>query len=191
MRIPKFISIISILVIGGFLITILSTSTLRSQITEKVGLTVAQTPIQWNNVKDVFYGDTQINGLPAIGNYLYDPNTEVWNRWRGTIAYGAYVDITRTVNLPVYTTISATITTNQIAVDNAAGGTLIRAINLNRRSIIVRNQGLVDMFVGVNGVTIATGLSVRAGESMTLDRTTAAIYGITAAGATTVGYLEE
>ncbi len=238
-----------VLILFGFLISIISIDTVRSQIAEKVGITIAQEPpgvgpIQWNNAKDVFYGDAQINGLPAIGNYLWDPNLENWNRWRGTIAGGAYVnvigmpalvggktpadayanpadavgtwalmgayngatwdevrgsiangllvDITRSVNLPVYTTISSTLTTAQIAVGAGVGGTLIRAINLNRRSIIVRNQDAqVDMYVGAINVTIATGLLVKAGESLTLDRNTAAIYGITAAANITVGYLEE
>ena len=192
MKYKKKILIGLIFLLGGALVTIFSIAPVRSQIAEKVGITVAQTPTQWNNAKDVFVGDAQTNGLPAIGNYLFDPNLENWNRWRGTILYGAYTDIARTINLPVYTTISATLTTAQIAVGAGAGGTLIRAINLNRRSIIIRNQDTqADMYIGVNGVTIATGLLVKALESVTLDRTTAAIYGITAAANIVVGYLEE
>jgi hypothetical protein len=47
------------------------------------------------------------------------------------------------------------------------------------------------MYVGVSGVTALTGLLLKATEVLTLDRNTAAIYGITSAGSTTVGYLEE
>ena len=93
----------------------------------------------------------------------------------------------------ISTVSSSSITTNQILVNNAAGGTLIRVPNVSRRSIIIRNQDTqVDMYVGNQGLTIATGLLVRATESLTLDRTTAAIYGITNQAANiTVGYLEE
>ena len=93
----------------------------------------------------------------------------------------------------VSTVASSSIITNQILVNNAVGGTLIRAPNVSRRSIIIRNQDTqVDMYVGAQGLTIATGLLVRATESLTLDRTTAAIYGITNQAANiTVGYLEE
>jgi len=225
MKVFKWITIILILIFGGFSVMVLSIGPLRSQIMEKAGLAVAQTPILWNNVKDAAVGDNQTTGIVVTSPYLFDGVN--YDPARGTVANGMAVDVTRvagyptsaaladgTANpttysfgsymmiwngatwnrvryLPTYTTISATFTTDQVAVDATAGGILIKAINLNRRSIIVRNQGTVDMYVGVTGLTPATGLLVKVGEAITLDRTTAAIYGITAAGATTVGYLEE
>jgi len=295
------------LIFFGFLISILSIDTVRSQIAQKVGITVAQSPIQWNDAKDVAAGATaQTSGIPMSGLYGYNGtnwnglltsthgdnlttatglntgsflyafdgvnwdrvratgltdanataagvgmaafplmwngatwdlvrgtiangllvnvsalpaiignktpadgyanpadavgtwalggmyNGATWDRMRGDTTNGLWANIKASVNLPVYTTISSTLTTAQIAVGAGVGGTLIRAINLNRRSIIVRNQDAqADMYVGVNGVTIATGLLVKAGESLTLDRNTAAIYGITAAANIVVGYLEE
>lgn len=196
MKIFKWIAIILILIIGGFSITILNIGTLKSQIAEIAGLAVIQpsgaaaAPPRWNNVKDAAVGDNQTTGIVVTSPYLFDGTN--YDPARGTATYGMYVDITRTLNLPVYTTVSATFTTNQIAVDATAGGTLIRAINLNRRSIIIKNHVGSDVYVGVNGVLITTGILIKAGEALTLDRTTAAIYGITAAlGAATVGYLEE
>ncbi len=72
-----------------------------------------------------------------------------------------------------------------------AGGNLIAAGNADRKSIMIRNQGATDMFVGNTGLTVNTGFPIRASEVFVLDRTTAAIYGITAAGTTTAAFLEE
>jgi len=245
------------LIFFGFLISILSIDTVRSQIAQKVGITVAQSPIRWNDAKDVAAGATaQTFGIPMSGLYGYNGtnwnglltsthgdnlitttglntagflyafdgvnwdrvratgltdanataagvgmaafplmwNGATWDLVRGDTTNGLWANIKASVNLPVYTTISATISTAQIAVDNTVGGTLIKAANASRRSIIIRNQGTVgmpDIYVGVNGVTTATGLLIKLGESITLDRNTAAIYGITAAASTIVGYLEE
>lgn len=86
MRKWKWIGIGSILVIAAMLITVLVTPPLRSAITQISGLAVAQSSIQWNNVKDAAVGDAQTNGLMANGMYVYDPTGAVWNRMRGTAA---------------------------------------------------------------------------------------------------------
>lgn len=95
------------------------------------------------------------------------------------------------VSESVTTASSASIMANQITVDTTLGGILIRTANHSRRSIIIRNQGGTDAYIGPHGLTIATGLLVKAGESVSLDRSTSAIYGIVAAGSTTMAYLEE
>jgi len=146
--------------------------------------------------------DGYANPADSVGTWALGGmyNGATWDRVRGDTISGLWANIKTSVNLPVtttgnlptYTTISSTLSTNQVAVGAGAGGTLIRAINPNRRSIIIRNQDTqADMYIGINGVTIATGLLVKALESVTLDRNTAAIYGITAAANIVVGYLEE
>jgi len=205
MKISKWIVIILLLIFGGFSIMVLSIGTLRSQIMEKAGLAVAQTPIRWNNVKDAAVGDNQTDGILASAPYLFDGVN--YDPARGTVTSGMWVNIMASTNLPiyaatnipvtaagnfpVYTTLSTTISHNQVVVSTGAGGNLIIAANVQRKSVMVRNQGVTDMYVGNTGVTTGTGFAVKAGEALTLDRTTAAIYGITAAANTIVGYLEE
>ncbi len=179
MKTFKLIAIISLLTINGFLIMILGIAPLRSQIQEIAGFAVAASSTRWNNVKDAVVGDAQINGLMATGPYIYDASGASWNRLRGDTGG----------NLMTTTAVSTTIATNQVTVADTA--TAIKALNTSRRSITIRNQGTTDMFIGSASVTTSTGFSVRAGESISLDRNTAAIYGIVASGSTTVGYLEE
>jgi len=70
------------LIFFGFLISILSIDTVRSQIAQKVGITVAQSPIQWNDVKDAAQGDNLTNGILASGIYAFDGVN--WDRARAT-----------------------------------------------------------------------------------------------------------
>jgi len=81
----KTISIVLILLVSAMVLVTFLTPPLRSAITQIAGLAVAQTPLQWNNVKDAAVGDAQNNGLMAIGNYVYDPAGATWNRMRGTV----------------------------------------------------------------------------------------------------------
>lgn len=78
---------------------------------------------------------------------------------------------------------------NQISISNAA--TLILSQNISRRSLIIRNQGAVDMYIGSSSVSVANGMLLKASEVIVLDRSYAAWYGIVSAGTTTAGYLEE
>jgi len=122
---------------------------------------------------------------------LYNGTT--WDRARGDTTNGMWTNIKASIDLPVHTTTSSTITADQVTVDDTGGGILIIAANANRKSVIIRNLGADDMYVGPTAtLTTATGMLVKMDESIVLDRTTAAIYGITAAaGSTTVAYIEE
>ncbi len=180
-KIFNYTLITLLLILNGFLIVIFSIAPLRSQVQEIAGLAVAASSTRWNNIKDASVGDAQTSGLMANGPYLYDSVNARFDRWRGDTSRGAWVNMAT----------STTISTNQVSVDSTAGGTVIKSANLSRRSIVIRNIGTVDMFIGASGLTTTTGFSVRAGESISLDRNTAAIYGITASSSTTVGYLEE
>lgn len=191
MRLWKKIGIGCLLFINALLIIILFVEPIRSQITQISGLAVAQSPIQWNNVKDAAVGDAQTSGLMGTGSYLYDPVGATWNRMRGDSTNGLWVNVKTSSLSGVYTTTSTTIVTNQVTVDTTVGGVVIKALNTSRKSIIIRNQGATDMYVGPSGVTTANGILVKANEVLTLDRNTAAIYGIVGAGSTTAGYLEE
>jgi len=112
-------------------------------------------------------------------------------RWPAFLSDGVNEKGTATNPLQITTVASSTLTTNQVTVDTTVGGVVIKAANSSRRSITIRNQGSTDMYIGASGVTTATGLLVKANETITLDRTSAEVRGIVAAGSTTAGYLEE
>lgn len=176
-KITKVAGITSAIIITSFCLVLLISPTLRGAITQISGLAVAQTSIQWNNVKDAAVGDGISNGLMASGNYIF--NGTSFDRLRGTGG-----------SLGISTVGATTFTTGQITVDNVVD--LIKASNTNRRSIILVNQGTVDVFIGPDDTVLATtGILLKAGLAMTLDRNTGAIYGITASSSTTIGYLEE
>ncbi len=185
----RIAGVILVIIITSFFLVLSISPTIRSQVSSISGLAVAQSPLQWNNLKDAAAGDALTNGVGCFNPYLY--NGTSFDRVRGDTTYGMWVNIKAIPSVGVYTTTSSTIATNQVTVDTTAGGIVIKASNASRKSIIIRNQGLVDMYIGPTGVTSSNGLLIKAGESITLDRNTAAIYGITAATSTTAGYLEE
>jgi hypothetical protein len=66
--------------------------------------------------------------------------------------------------------------------------------NTLRQSLTLQNQGAVDVYIG--GATVTAGgptggIKLAAGASIPIEKTTAAIYGITAAGAADVAFLSE
>lgn len=72
--------------------------------------------------------------------------------------------------------------------------TAIVAANVLRQGLTLQNQGAVDVFIGgatVTAVGATRGLRLSPGASMPVDNTTAAIYGITAAGAADIVFLSE
>lgn len=127
--------------------------------------------------------DAYVNPTTASQNWslLGGWNGTTWDRLK---AIGG--------NLQVQTTTSSSFTTGQVAIDNTAP--LVIAANAARKSLMIRNlSSQTDAYIGSdNTVLSTTGFMIRANESVTLDRTTAAVYGVTAgAGTTTFAYLEE
>lgn len=68
------------------------------------------------------------------------------------------------------------------SVSVAATATLIAAANVNRRSLLIRNVGSVDVYLGPSGVTTSNGQKLAAGETLEDSATVAAWYGIVATG---------
>ena len=84
------------------------------------------------------------------------------------------------------------IKTAQVSDVGHAAAELIVAENSARKSIVITNTGSKTMFIGPAAVTAATGKRLKTDESITLDRSQAAIYGICAgADHTTADYIEE
>ena len=74
-------------------------------------------------------------------------------------------------------------------IDVLATATLIKAANPLRKSILIRNNGYQNIYVGAAGVTPATGKKIPSGETRyILDKD--AIYGITDSGTVDTRYLE-
>ena len=82
MKWKQVLQVASISLISGLVIVLMSIGIIRSQIQQVAGLAVAQSSIQWNNVKDAAVGDNITNGLLASGGYVFDGTN--WDRVRGT-----------------------------------------------------------------------------------------------------------
>lgn len=80
---------------------------------------------------------------------------------------------------------------NTAAVTITIAATLIRAANANRQSVVLRNKGANTIYIGNSGVTTASGQFINPNDVLTIDRSTAAIYGIVAAATEELRYLEE
>jgi hypothetical protein len=92
------------------------------------------------------------------------------------------------------TTIGTVVTANQVSMTATAA--VIKAAPATghyRYSITIRNLDAANtVYIGIVGVTSSTGFPLKPYEAITLDRNSAAIYGICATGLTaTVSYIEE
>lgn len=67
--------------------------------------------------------------------------------------------------------------------------TNITGTNATRRSVTLKNLGGAVCYLGATGVTTTTGVPLEVGESISID-TTAAVFGITAAGTADVRYIQ-
>jgi hypothetical protein len=177
-----------IVVTAFFLVFISGPHSVRSAIEEVSGLAVAQTPLQWNNLQDAAAGQTLSSGIAAVAPYLWNGTNYVASL--GTATNGMNVNIAAaSSNLGVYTTTSSTIVTGQVTVDTT--GTVQIVASGARKSVIIRNIGSVNVYIGVSGVSSTTGMLLQPLEILTLDRDTAAVYGAAASSTCTLAYLQE
>lgn len=85
---------------------------------------------------------------------------------------------------------STAIANGQVTVDTTSGGVTIAAARDTRKSILLRNQGTVAIYVGQGTVSSTNGMLVNPGEALMIG-TTAAVKAIAASSSATVGYIEE
>lgn len=95
---------------------------------------------------------------------------------------------------PTKTTVTHTVSANRVSMTAAAA--VVRAAPAAghyRYSLIIRNLDTTNtVYLGAASVTASTGFPLKAGETITLDRNDAAIYGICDTGLTAiVAYFEE
>ncbi len=77
----------------------------------------------------------------------------------------------------------------QVVVSNSAA-TIVVPANATQRSAVLRNtDATITMYVGGSSVTSATGMPLKAGESIAID-TTAAIYCRAASGSPVAAYIQ-
>jgi hypothetical protein len=101
------------------------------------------------------------------------------------VGSGEFIDNRLTVQDLLGTAIAAT------AAAPTTAATLIVAANTSRKAVTLKNAGSVTVYLGASGVTTAAGSPLLAGESFSTERTSAALYGITASGTGDVRVLEE
>lgn len=77
------------------------------------------------------------------------------------------------------------------SVNIGTGATLIRAASASRQSLMLQNAGSFDVFIGDAAVATATGFPLAPGATLAVDKTTAAVYGISGTTGQPVRYLEE
>lgn len=82
--------------------------------------------------------------------------------------------------------------TGQVSVAATAGGTLICSATSTRRRLTIINHGTTAVYIGLTGVTTATGalLPGAVGANLTIN-VNVPVYGITASGTATVSFIEE
>jgi hypothetical protein len=68
---------------------------------------------------------------------------------------------------------------------------LLAAADPTRQSVTIQNLGAADVYVGATGLTTATGVKLASGGAITLDKQTAAIYGISGSAGQDVRVLTE
>ena len=90
----------------------------------------------------------------------------------------------------VTSSVASGLTVSAVSVGTAV--VLLAASVTSRQSVVIQNNGANDIYLGGSGVTVATGLKVPAnGGNMTIDKTTAALYAISAVAGNDVRVLVE
>ena len=115
---------------------------------------------------------TIICGLVALAG-LYGFNGATWDRIRS--------DPNKHLNV----NIGGLAALNHGQVNVGSTATSIRAANLARKAITIKNIGASAVYLGGSGVTTGNGFKLEAGEALNDIRTTAEIRGICAGGETT------
>lgn len=81
---------------------------------------------------------------------------------------------------------------NETSVSVGTTPTIIRASNSKRMSIIVENQGAIDLYLGGDeSITTSTSIKVPANGDWATYTYIGAIYGLCSSGIITVRYMEE
>lgn len=155
---------------------------------------------------EVAFGNKEDDFVPlGINGAAFGEVTRYQLRWAAQSGTWAHFLLTRSdsrnsgiqIEAPparqiVTSSVGTTVTATAVAVDTTAGGVQIAAASSTRQSIVIQNLGAVDVYVGGQGVTSASGLQVpKQGGSLVIDKTTAAIYAIAASGSADVRVLVE
>ena len=152
----------------------------------------------------VVVGNRQEDAIPVRINGLLTGETEsyqfAWAAQPGLIATflasrieadGSGVQMEAPPAKQLVTTSSGLAVATQQLVVNTGAAQLILAASGSRQKGIIRNRGTGALYVGPAAVTKTTGFSVDPGEAITIDGTTAAIYGTASVDGTPIHTLAE
>jgi hypothetical protein len=152
---------------------------------------------------NVLIGHRNTDPLPMGINSLVRGDTEEyqfsWPAQPGLVAYflatridengnGVMMDAPPSRQL-VSSAVGLQLTGSRVTVANVA--TLIAAGNVTRQRVTMRNKDAVPVFIGGAGVTAANGFGLDPGDVISIDGTTAPVWGITASGAANLHVLVE
>ncbi len=139
MRKLKITGAISSIVITAFLLVLLISPTIRSQIMSISGLAVAQSNIQWNNVKDAAAGDHLTSGLPATALYTWEVATSTWVRvvLPPSGAFSVIVDTSGTTFYAIKRTDIGTVTSVNLPFGFTSKKVIVETPSTNTAEIVV------------------------------------------------------
>lgn len=152
-----------------------------------------------DGVVTVHFDQQEGNGVNLrTSNKIFAANRRIHLSWEAQAGYTATI---MTTNDPAF--VDADTSPPVRLVTGATGGSIDRgsvsvstsateivAANSSRKSVILQNNGGGNVYLGNSSVT-ASGFYLASGQSITLDKTTAAIYGIVSTGSCSVSYLGE
>ena len=128
--------------------------------------------------------DTNAGRFPIGGSSLGNPDDAAATTDSGTFSLISLVK--RLLNR--YFSKSTSAAPIQITCDTSADQLI--ALNTSRRTVMIRNIGSVDSYLGQAAVTTSTGFLLRPGETFIDEWTTQAWFGVTASGTATFSILE-
>lgn len=149
---------------------------------------------------EVSFSVSEDDFIPMLYN-----NRVAWKADRGRIRWAAQAGTTAIVGIASDPREFAADTPNPKQLVVSSGGTtlaaaavtvgtvavVVSAANTLRQSVTIQNLGSVPIYVGPSGVTTASGVAVQAGEAITLDKQTAAVYAISGTAGQDVRVLTE
>ncbi len=149
---------------------------------------------------NIALGDVAADSFPCSVNTIIQTRNPVspivvtWAAQPGITAYLALSQDGVAIHAPPTTQLVTQAVGSTISAAQATVGTAAAQIvsGGSRQSVMIQNNGTADLYVGDSTVTTGTGFKVPAnGGVLTVDKTTAAIYGVVASGTTDVRMLTE
>ena len=131
------------------------------------------------------------DGKPGVIPYIWNTSSLAWEAATGSLTGSGNVTVNNfPASYPVTIAPLATWVSGSLTLTNATTAYLIPASEqVGRRTLILYNGSDTSMFIGASTVTVATGILLVAGGTMTIDAG-AGLYAICASAGKILNYLE-